>query len=173
MCVSCRLTPGVIIICIVAVYDTGWRCKFICTCICVCSCLVAGMESDPLPPGSEEPPPPGMDGAGINGGTYIYCFTCTCIIVRLESPWMRVQVDPHRVLSVLSCSSCCYSSSLPFGFTLPSCLPFAFALWFTPLAAHSMSSLASFAISAVRLCLASQSHTSIAVASSVVQAMVL
>ena len=30
------------------------------------------MESDPLPPGSEEPPPPGMDGAVVNGGTYIY-----------------------------------------------------------------------------------------------------
>ena len=75
---SCCPTPGVI--CLVAMYEHSFTCwlkvqAFICihVHVCVCSCLVAGMESDPLPPGSEEPPPPGMDGAVVNGGTYMHC----------------------------------------------------------------------------------------------------
>ena len=43
-------------------------------------------------------------------------------------------------------SSCCYSSSSPFSLALPSCLPFAFTLWFTPLTAHCMCSLFIFAL---------------------------
>ena len=65
-------------ICLVAMYEHSFTCwlkvqAFICIHVCVCSCLVAGMESDPLPPGSEEPPPPGMDGAVVNGGSYMHC----------------------------------------------------------------------------------------------------